>query len=239
VNETAGPRLLAVLIRHGDYHQLADTPSAHQPFPLNAIGEQQAVGAAPWLLEQLLSKGWCLDGVVDSSQMLRAWQTAQLIIQGLEGKRSENLKLETFDNLAERGLGCAANLSLHQIAKIMRQDPRYGTPPPDWKSNSHYRLPLQGAESLLEAGKRVAGHLCQRMAALAASVHQDTIKVFVGHGAAFRHAAYHLGVLEFEQLTRLSMYHCRPVCLEYLATDQWRHTLGDWKVRARLNSSLD
>ena len=38
--------LIAVFIRHGDYQQLPDTPSAHQPFPLTQAGEKQAQQAA-------------------------------------------------------------------------------------------------------------------------------------------------------------------------------------------------
>jgi 2,3-bisphosphoglycerate-dependent phosphoglycerate mutase len=91
-------------------------------------------------------------------------------------------------------------------------------------------LPLPGAESLLQAGERVAGHLSESMAALPPDDH-DRVKVFVGHGAAFRHAAYHLGVLAFEQLRQLSMFHCQPLMLEYLPDGSWRHVGGDWKVR--------
>jgi 2,3-bisphosphoglycerate-dependent phosphoglycerate mutase len=90
---------------------------------------------------------------------------------------------------------------------------------------------LQGAESLLEAGERVAGHLSHSMAALPPDEH-DRVKLFVGHGAAFRHAAWHLGVLEFGQIRQLSMYHCQPVMLEYLPDGQWRHFAGEWKVRS-------
>ena len=82
----------------------------------------------------------------------------------------------------------------------------------------------------LQAGERVAAHLSQRMVALAHE-QRDSIKLFVGHGAAFRHAAYHLGVLEFGQIRQLSMYHCRPVMIEYLPGGQWRHLEGEWKLR--------
>ena len=60
---------------------------------------------------------------------------------------------------------------------------------------------------------------------------RDRVKLFVGHGAAFRHAAHHLGVLAFEQLRQLSMFHCQPVLIEYTPGGQWRHLGGDWKVR--------
>ena len=39
-------RLIVALIRHGDYAQLPDTPSAHQPFGLTEKGCKQAQEAA-------------------------------------------------------------------------------------------------------------------------------------------------------------------------------------------------
>ena len=113
----------------------------------------------------------------------------------------------------------------------MESDPRFEAPPAGWKSNSHYRLPQQGAESLLDAGQRVADHIKERMADLSAK--EDTLKVFVGHGAAFRHAAHHLGVLAFERLAELSMFHGRPVLLEANTDGSWSHVAGDWKVRQK------
>ena len=68
------------------------------------------------------------------------------------------------------------------------------------------------------------------MQQLAQRVQQDTLKVFVGHGAAIRHAAWHLGVLELSDVARLSMFHAVPVCLEY-SDAGWRHVAGDWKLR--------
>ena len=69
------------------------------------------------------------------------------------------------------------------------------------------------------------------MLALKDRVEEDSLKLFVGHGAAFRHAAYRLGVLRFEDITRLSMYHARPVYLELLTDGGWQQVAGDWKVR--------
>jgi len=105
---------------------------------------------------------------------------------------------------------------VERIVALIHQDPRYPDPPADWKANSHYRLPLPGAKSLLEAGERVASHLVARMNALRGEITSDSLKLFVGHGAAFRHAAFQLGILQFEQIAQLSMYHTRPVYLEYL-----------------------
>lgn len=234
------PRLIAALIRHGDYRQLPQTPSAHQPFPLNADGEAQAQQAGATLRETLATEGWTLSPAVDSSQLLRAWQTAQIINKALADRFPAPPQLTGFDDLAERGLGSAANLTISAIEEIIRQDPRFEELPPDWKSNSGFRLPLQGAESLLEAGERVAAHIGRQMQALATkTLSGDTLKLFVGHGAAFRNAAYHMGVLSFEQIAQLSMYHAQPVFLEYRAERGWRHIGGKWKVRARHSEYTD
>jgi 2,3-bisphosphoglycerate-dependent phosphoglycerate mutase len=203
-------RLIAALIRHGDYRQLADAPSAHQPFPLNRTGETQAREGAQQLFDTIVRND--LDPVpcIDSSRMLRAWQTAVIFADRLAKRTAFTPHVESYDALAERSVGCLANLTVTQIETVLQQDPRVAAPPADWKADSHYRLPLQGAESLLQAGERVARHLAQSMAVLPRDDH-DRIKIFIGHGAAFRHAACHLGVLAFGQLRQLSMYHCRPV----------------------------
>jgi broad specificity phosphatase PhoE len=231
-------RLIAVLVRHGDYHQLPDTPSAHQPYPLNSAGEAQAQEGAQVLREMITSNDWTLLPSIDSSRMLRAWQTATIFADRLAGSVASPLHIETYDALAERGVGCLANLTTAQIEAVLQQDPRVPDPPAGWKADSHYRLPLQGAESLLEAGERVAGHLSQSMTALPPGDH-DRVKIFIGHGAAFRHAAYHLGVLEFGQIKQLSMFHCQPVVLEYLLDGHWRHIAGEWKVRSEDSQFTD
>ena len=231
-------RLIAALIRHGDYHQLPDTPSAHQPYSLNSSGEIQAQEGGQHLHDIIVRNDWTLVPSIDSSRLLRAWQTAVIFAEGLANLAPSMLQIKSYDELAERGVGSVANLTIAQIEAVLHQDPRVSDPPADWKADSHYRLPLQGAESLLEAGERVAGHLSQSMAALPPDG-PDRIKIFVGHGAAFRHAAYHLGVLAFEQLRQLSMFHCQPVMIECLAGGQWRHVEGDWKVRAESSRFTD
>lgn len=229
-------RLIAALIRHGDYHQLPDTPSAHQPFPLTKKGRQQARTAADDIRRELDASGAVLCDAIDSSRMLRGWETAAELADALGRSSSQ---VESFDALAERSVGSAANLSIGQIEAILRQDPRFPAPPPGWKSDSHYCLPLQGAESLMMAGQRVAAHLQQRMEQLPGVVERDTLKLFVGHGAAFRHAAYHLGVLQFEQLARVSMFHGRPVYIEYRVGSGWRHVGGEWKLRGENAQEID
>jgi len=224
-------RLIAALVRHGDYQQLPDTPSAHQPFPLNSEGEAQAQEGVQVLHDMMVQNDWVLIPAIDSSHMLRAWQTATIFADRLAELISLTPSIESYDALAERGVGCLANLTIAQIEAVLQQDPRFSDPPADWKADSQYRLPLQGAESLLQAGERVAAHLSQSMTALAPG-ERDRVKIFVGHGAAFRHAAYHLGVLALEQLRQLSMFHCQPVLIEYIPGGQWRHIGGEWKLRS-------
>jgi len=234
------PRLIAALIRHGDYQQLPNTPSAHQPFPLTPDGEAQAKQAGITLRHTISAEGWSLSPAVDSSQLLRAWQTARIITEELAEWFESPPQLTGFDDLAERGLGSAANLSISAIEAVVREDPRYDELPVDWKSNSRFKLPLQGAESLLEAGGRVARHISQQMEILATQPPTgDSLKLFIGHGAAFRHAAYHMGVLSFDQIAQLSMYHAQPVFLEYLAGHRWQHVGGEWKVRAKHSDYTD
>ena len=219
------PRLIVALIRHGDYQQRPDTPSAHQPFPLSPLGEQQARQAGVEIAEFAADLGLTLCPSLDCSSLLRAWQTAHILADSLPG--NTDYTLHSTMALAERSVGIAANLTTADIESLLAQDPRCDTPPENWKSNSHYCLPLPGAESLMTAGQRVAQHLRQRTAEPVAT---DTLKVFVGHGAALRHAAFHLGVLSEAQIPQLSMFHARPRYLEKTERG-WQHIAGDWKQR--------
>lgn len=225
-------RVIAAILRHAEYHQLADTPSALQPFPLTGSGIEQAKRSVRLIQGILGMFNWTLHPVIDSSRLLRGWQTAEEIRKGLQTDLQQQLQIESFDALAERSLGSAANLTLQQIESVLDDDPRFPPPPADWKSDSHYRLPLQGAESLMDAGRRVAAHMEQRLLELQPHAEADTVKIFVGHGAAFRHAAHFLGVLSFAQIAKLSMHHCRPIFLERITEGVWRHLTGDWKIRA-------
>ena len=233
------PKLIAAIIRHAEYHQRPDTPSAHQPFPLTAEGILQAQQAASTIHTTLEKNRWALAPQVDCSQLLRAWQTAKIVMDELNIQFNASPTLHGFDALAERSVGSAANLTLTEIEDVIVADPRFTPLPKNWKSDSHFKLPLQGAESLLEAGKRVADHIQSQMENLAAEAKSDTVKLFVGHGAAFRHAAYHLGVLALDDIAKLSMYHAQPVYLEYCPQKGWSHLDGDWKIRNKHVDPLD
>lgn len=226
---------IGILLRHGDYHQLPDTPSAHQPFPLNESGEAQARHAIGLVATMVRRNGWALMPALHCSTLLRAWQTATILADGLSGCR----EIIQSDALAERGLGNAANLSLSQLAEIIRRDPRCDRLPEGWKRDSHFRLPLVGAESLMSAGNRVADYIANTMESAAGSDDSSPAIVFIGHGGAFRHAAFHLGVLSMDQVSRLSMHHARPVAIARGEDGRWRHAAGHWKVRRDTNRDLD
>ena len=224
-------RTIAALIRHGEYSQQPDAPSAHQPYALTAEGRVTVMQEAERFAQLMDRQGWTVADRIDSSHMLRAWQTAMIFVELLYEHEMPTTLIDSYDALAERGVGAVANLTIQQIEKLIVEDPRYEEPPLDWKSNSHYCLPFQGAESLMQAGARVAEHLQQQMTRLRSAADVDTVKLFVGHGAALRHAAFKLDILEFEQLAQLSMHYAQPVLIEYFADNSWRHIGGDWKVR--------
>jgi len=230
-------RLLA-WIRHGEYAQPPGVPSAHLPHGLTARGREQAAEAARVIWQFASERGLTLDPSVDCSRLLRAWQTAELIARQLEALGSAKLAVKEFDALMERSLGAAANLSVEQIEAVLAADPRYGLPPPGWKRDAHHLLPLPGAESLAQAGQRVARHVRTRMRAVAAATSASTLTLFVAHGGAFRHAASELGLLSASDVQRLTMQHGAPIFLEYhpardndATAERWVRIAGDWRER--------
>jgi len=220
-------RQFIAFIRHGDYHQLANTPSAHQPFALTTLGQTQARQAAKRIESFCLEQQCELDAEIASSHLLRAWQTASIISQEL----IPSTHIVSTMALAERSVGTVANLTIDEIEKIIADDPRYDSPPKNWKSNSEYKLPFHGAESLFESGQRVADYISNVMT-MDQSQNHSRLKLFVGHGAAFRHAAYALNILKREQIKQLSMYHAHPIFFEQNDLhEHWQHIAGDWKQR--------
>lgn len=224
-------RVLVAILRHGQYHQPDGVPSAHLPHPLTKEGCAAARRVAGELRALAEAEGLCIDSVIHTSPLLRSWETGQVIAAQLAETCGQPFAVEEFEALCERGLGSAANLTLAAIAEVIARDPRYPDLPEGWKARSDFKLPLPGAESLLEAGKRVADHLQSSLGALAAQCHEPSLRIVVGHGAAMRHAAYHLGLLRLGQISKLSMYHCAPIVWEWQATGLWRHVAGDWKLR--------
>ena len=228
-------RRLAALIRHGHYEQPEDVPSAHLPHPLTERGRDQSHSLARALFETVRAEGWNFHPVIDSSRMLRAWETAHILRSHLADCGIQPLLVEQFDELAERSLGAAANLTRAEIESVVGRDPRFGPLREGWKLDSFFRLPLQGAESLMESGRRVADFIRRRMSEIPAAP-APVLKLFVGHGGSIRHAAHQLGVLDLAEVPRLSMHHASAVFLEQTPTG-WSHIGGEWKVRK--GSALD
>jgi 2,3-bisphosphoglycerate-dependent phosphoglycerate mutase len=226
---SAGRQFVA-LVRHGEYEQPAGMPSAHLPHPLNESGRGHALEAAAKLAGEAAQRGADVDPVIDTSRMLRAWETGTIVAEQLAERLGASFRVEEFEALAERCVGAAANLTVDQIAAIVDRDPRYDALPEGWKATSNFRLPFQNAESMLDAGARVADHV-ERRARWSDETGRDRLKIFVGHGGAFRYAAVHLGVLSLAEVTGLSMHYGGYVVLERIAAGRWTKVGGAWKIR--------
>src|SRR5690606_37771269 len=116
---------LIALMRHGAYHQPAGVPSAHLPYPLTEQGSEDARRAASALLREAAAHGWHRDPVIDSSSLLRAWETAVTVARHIGEVTGSRPRVESFDALAERSVGSAANLTESEIEKIVARDPRW------------------------------------------------------------------------------------------------------------------
>ncbi|MDQ6991985.1 MAG: histidine phosphatase family protein [Mariprofundus sp.] len=228
----------AVFLRHGDYHHQAATPGACQPYPLNKAGEEQAVASIQKLLAFTERHHLTIAPSVHSSLLLRAWQTADIICQQLHHRDIErHYAVMESAQLNERSVGSLANLTISQIEQIVADDPRYPATPAGWKSDSYYQLPYPGAESLMDAGMRMAEYINKRMAQLSAQT--GCLHIFIGHGAAFRHAAYQQQMITFADIAKLSMFHAEPLFFTLNPTLQWHHVAGDWKIRSSHSSYTD
>ncbi|CEP36810.1 MULTISPECIES: histidine phosphatase family protein [unclassified Halomonas] len=218
------------LIRHGAYAQLANTPSALQPYPLTEKGAQDVREQARQFGEWLATSGYQLHAEIHCSTLLRAWQTADIYREELTPLFAEPPRLRSFSALCERSVGALANLSVQEIERIVALDPRLEPLPAGWKSASEFKLPFDGAESLLEAGERVAAHLQALLAPSPGLEAAKQLQLVVGHGASIRHASYHLDVIPFSDIKRLSMFHGHPVVFER-HHQGWSRLYGNWKQR--------
>lgn len=232
--DPATSRSFQAIIRHGAYHQRKGAPSARQPYALTEDGIAQAAACGEEISAMIAEHGLVLAPVIHCSHQLRAWQTASVIVERLRALGHEITEIRETGALAERGLGSAANLTVAEIEEILRDDPRFDAPPEGWKSDSDYCLPLEGAESLMMAGARVAAHLRQ-----SAEQGAGRLTLHVGHGASFRHGCHHLGILAREDLPRLSMFHARALLLCYRGDDRWSRFAGAWKIRPPKEDPID
>ncbi|MEZ4382855.1 MAG: histidine phosphatase family protein [Nannocystaceae bacterium] len=238
------PRLLAALIRHGDYEQPAGVPSALLPHPLTPRGVAQAQALGEALAARERAGEFVVDATVDTSSLRRAWETGVHVARALEATLGRPFTVAGFDALVERALGSMANLTVAEIERVFADDPRLAPLPAGWKARSTFKLPVIGAESLLEAGARAATHIDARLRDLADAPRgdlrgRDTLKLFISHGAALRHAAHSLGALALDAIPGLSMYHCREVLLERAPAGDYSHAGGGWKIRKQAEEHRD
>lgn len=228
-------KLFLTFVRHGEYQQKAKTPSASQPFELTEHGKIQSRQSAQQIYAFVEQHQLKVKSAIFSSNLLRAWQTAKIIRDELKDNHHA-CHIESTAQLNERSVGAVANLSIEEIEAVLETDPRFERPSFDWKSDTYYCLPFDGAESLMQSGERVANFIRKTFVEVKQMSSKDTLVIMVGHGASFRHAAHLLGVLEFDEIAKYSMYHSDPIFFEMtpclnLHTQCFKKVAGDWKIR--------
>ena len=237
-----GTKTFFTLIRHGHYKQPEGVPSAYLPYDLTNDGKEQAAKAARILLEFAKKNDLKIHYRIYSSVLLRAWRTAQLIAQNLSEELGESFEVNETEKLCERSVGSLANLTVAEIEEIIDKDPRIENPPEGWKSNSNYKLPYPGAESLLDSGIRVLEFVEEALGRLEELERPKALTIFVGHGASIRHAAHKMHLLSLEDIKKLSMHYCSPVYFsQEKKTDgfKYQHFAGEWKIRSKNESARD
>lgn len=227
------PKIILAFVRHGEYLQKQKTPSAFQPFDLSEQGKKQSQATAKIIDDFAKTHQLQIHSAIHSSNLLRAWQTAKIIKQNM----STQAHVETSSQINERSVGAVANLTVSEIEQLLDVDPRFECPDFNWKSDSYYCLPFDGAESLMQSGERLANFILKEFVELKNTVQHDTLKIIVGHGASFRHAAFLLGVIDFEDIAKYSMYHAKPLFFEFNKfnnqhKDSFVKIHGEWKIRA-------
>lgn len=232
-------KVYCALIRHGEFERPDGVPSAHLPHPLTPKGREQAVKGAHRVLDMAAELGADVDTTIECSPLRRAVETAELLAGELSAQLETPFTLNEHVDLMERGMGSGANLTIERIEEIVRDDPRFEDPPDGWRRLPHYRLPLPGAESQMEAGARAAARIRMGADEVRRTHERDTIRLFLAHGGSLRHASVVLGVTPLERIAQLSMDYVQPVVLEAKEDDGWAHVLGEWKRRVPLSAVGD
>ncbi len=229
-NATRGRRV-AAFVRHGHFDRPENVASAHSLFPLSRRGREQARQAADPILELCQEMGLELDPRIESSQLLRAWETANLIAESLTMRTGKRFHVLQRDELVERGLGSCANMTFDAIRAMLSDDPRLGTLPENWRRMPEFRLPVQGAESLMQAGARTATRVATSLDSIPAEDSRDLMRLFVAHSGCLRHAAVQLGAVDVRVVSGLSMDFTQAVFVEKVPNGDWVHIAGQFKKR--------
>ena len=224
-------RRVAAFVRHGHFDRPEGVASAHSLFPLSELGREQARGAADPILESCEELGLELDPRIEASQLLRAWETANLIAETLAKRTGQRFYVVQRNELIERGLGSCANMTFDRISTMLAADPRLGSLPEGWRRMPEFRLPVQGAESLMEAGARTATRVATSIDSIPEVDSRDLMRLFVAHSGCLRHAAVQLGAIDVRVVAGLSMDFAQSVYVEKLPTGDWVHIAGQFKKR--------
>ncbi len=224
-----------IFLRHAHYQQPEGVPSALLPHPLTPEGIQQAKKGAQKLISFFKGKEKQLPQYIETSSLLRTYQTAEIISEALNMEFSIDLKIVETDQLAERKMGPMANLTVKEIEAVLEKDPRYSAPPPNWKSSKNYRLPFIDCESLAMAGQRVANYI--KTTPSNHIQNTNAFRILVGHGASFRYACAALDILQETQIPSLSMHYAEPLFFQQ-EKQVWKHIGGNWKQR-NLKDNID
>ncbi len=217
-----------MLVRHGHFDRPENTASAHSLLPLSATGRAQAEQAAEVIATACAERSLEIDEQIDASQLLRAWQTAIVLAERLGARSGCRYRVVERDALIERGLGSAANLTFDRIRELVELDPRLDPLPEGWRRRPDFRLPLPGAESLLDAGSRAAACIRESLDSIPAEDPRDLARLFVAHSGCLRHAAVALGALDEGIVSARSMEFVQAVLIEREPGDRWRLVGGEF-----------
>lgn len=227
-NETRRGRRIAAFVRHGDFDRPENTASAHSPRALSQLGHAQARAAAVRIAGLCRDHGLTIDERIEASQLLRAWQTAMVLASELTPETGRTHHVIQRDELIERGLGSAANLTFAEITELLGADPRLGPLPEGWRRMPEFRLPVPGAESLMQAGARVAARVAASIDSIPDDDPRDVARLFVAHSGCLRHAAVVLGAVDVRHVAGLSMDFLGCVLLEKKPNGDWVHLAGEF-----------
>jgi len=227
-NESGRGRRVAGLIRHGHFDRPDATASAHRVTPLSDRGREQARAAVETILMLCRDETLELDTTIEVSQLLRAWETGTILAEALGERTGETFAIEERDEIIERGIGSCTNLRFDEIEAVLAQDPRLEPLPTGWRRMPEFRLPVQGAESLMQAGARTAKRIEASVDAIPDDDPRDLLRLFVAHSGCLRHAAVHLGAVDVDDVSGLSMDFCQTILIEK-TVGGWKQTAGRWK----------
>ncbi len=222
-------RRVAGLVRHGHFDRPDETASAHRLLALSDEGRAQARAGADAILMLCQEQNLELDSTIEVSQLLRAWETGTILAEQFTEKLGISFDVKEHDEIIERGIGSCANLRFSEIEAVLALDPRLEPLPTGWRRRPEFKLPVQGAESLMQAGMRTGSYIATSVDAMPDDDPRDLLRLFVAHSGCLRHAAVYLGAVDIGEVSGLSMNFCQTILIEKSESGDWERRGGDWK----------